>query len=66
MQAWTRSIGTVKAGVVLQCHKASVLNGYGWARQRLSADGVSGREWLQRWQMLGLRCHNFELTKPTS
>ena len=46
MQAWTRSVGT-KAGVVLWCHKDIVLNGYGWTRQRFSAEGILGRERLQ-------------------
>ena len=37
-------MGTVKAGVVLLCHKAIVLNGYGWTRQRSSAGGILGRD----------------------
>ena len=47
-------------GVVLRCHKDIVLNGYGWTRQRFSAEGILGRERLQRRQIIHLRCHNFE------
>ena len=49
-----------KAGVVLSCHKGIVFNGYGWTRQRFSAEGILGREWLQRRQMFRLRCHDLE------
>ena len=49
-----------KAGVVLWCHKDIVLNGYGWTGQRFSAEGIIGRERLQRRQIIRLRCHNFE------
>ena len=60
-------MGTVKAGVVLWCHEAIVFNGYQcWTTQRSSAEGILGREWLQRRRMFRLRCHNFELTKPAS
>ena len=37
-----------------------VLNGYGCTRQRFSAEGILGRERLQRRQMFRLRCYNFE------
>ena len=40
-------MGTVKPGVVLLCHKAIVLNRYGWTKQRFSTEGILGREWLQ-------------------
>ena len=63
MQAGTRSMG-IKAGVVLRCHKAIVLNGYGWTRQRFSAEGILGRERLQRIQIFRLRCHNFKANRP--
>ena len=46
-QTGTRSMGTVKAGVVLWWHKAIVLNGCGWTfwtRQRFSTEGILGRE----------------------
>ena len=60
-------MGIVKAGVVLKCHEAIVLNDYqGWTTQRSSAGGILGREWLQHRRMFCLRCHNFELTKPDS
>ena len=49
-----------KAGVALGCHKTIVLNGYGWTRQRFSAEGILGRERLQRVQKFRLRCHDFE------
>ena len=39
MQTWTRSMGTVKAVVVLRCHKTIVLKDYGWTRQRFSSEG---------------------------
>ena len=53
---------TVKAGVVLRCHKAIVFNGYGWTRRRFSAEGILGRECLQRsyiFRLRMLRCLNF-------
>ena len=37
----------MKAGVVVMSHKDIVLNGYGWTRQRFSAEGILGRERLQ-------------------
>ena len=43
-----------------------VLNGYGWTRQRFSAEGILGRERLQRRQIIRLRCHNFEPNRPVS
>ena len=45
-------MGIVKAGVVLWCHKDIVFKGYhGWTKQRSSARGILGKEWMQRWQM---------------
>ena len=52
-----------KTGVVL-CHKHIVLNGYNWTRQRFSAEGILGRERLQRMQIFRLRCHHFEPNRP--
>ena len=53
-----------KAGVVLRCHKDIVLKGYAWTKQRFSAEGILGRERLQRMQIFRLRCHNFEPNRP--
>ena len=53
-----------KAGVVLSYHKDIVLNGYGWTRQRFGAEGIPGRERLQRMQIFRLQCHNFEPNRP--
>ena len=56
-------------GAVVWWHKAIVLNGRGWTlwtRQRFSTEGILGREWLQRRQIIRLQCHNFELIKPAS
>ena len=35
-----------------------------WTRQRFSAEGILEREWLQRRQIIRLRCHNFEPNRP--
>ena len=53
-----------KARVGLSCHKDIVLNGYGGTRQRFSAEGILGRERLQRMLIFRLRCHNFEPNRP--
>ena len=45
-------------------YKDIVPNGYGWTRQRFSAEGILGRERLQRMQIFCLRCHNFEPNRP--
>ena len=44
----------------LDCAQYTTLNGYSWTRQRFSAEGILEREWLQRRQIIRLRCHDFE------
>ena len=38
----------------------------GWTRQRFSAEGILGRKWWQRREIVRWRCHCFELTEPAS
>ena len=52
-------------GVIKPLLSRAIMAGQ-WTPQRSSAEGILGREWMQRWQMFRLRCHNFELTKPAS
>ena len=46
------------------CDLIIILNSYRWTKQRFSAEGIVGREWLQRLHIFRLRCHDFEPNRP--